>query len=90
MTAHEQADLFGGTTPLQELQLTGHTRALAEAERQLAGKLTPDEAGAIIHERRGKHHRDARCRFCTEDGTEALARLRAKVQDGCNHGDRAS
>ena len=87
---HEQTDLFGGSTPAWILDLPGHVRALAEAERQLDGQLTADEAGAIIHERRGKHHRDTRCSYCTEDGTEALERLRAKTQDGYNHAEASS
>ena len=78
MTAHEQADIFGGSVPLDELELTGHLRALAEAERELGGFISADEAGAIIHARRDKHPRDARCQWCTPDGQEALIRLRAR------------
>lgn len=61
MTAHEQTDMFGGSVPLDELELTGHLRALAQAERQTGGRLSADEAGALVHERRGKHSRDERC-----------------------------
>ncbi len=77
--SHEQTDVFGGSVPLEELDLAGHSRALAEAERTLGRQLDADEAGALIHERRGKHHRDARCRWCGDDGFDALARLRAKA-----------
>jgi len=106
VTGPEQTDMFGGTTPVHELGLHGHNRALAEAERELDGQLTADEAGAIIHERRGKHHRDTRCPYCGDDGAEALQRLRAKTEPvigasqhadapgtpkrGCNHAEAAS
>lgn len=79
---HEQTDLFGGSVPLDELELTGHLRALAQAERELGGFISADEAGAIVHERRGKHPRDHRCQWCTADGQEALARLRAHKPAG--------
>lgn len=78
MTPHEQADIFGGSVPLDEFELTGHLRALAEAERELGGFISADEAGALIHARRDKHPRDARCHYCGADGQEALIRLRAR------------
>ena len=40
------------------------------------GRLDDDEAGAIIHERRGKHTRDVRCTYCSQDGKHVLASLR--------------
>ena len=38
--------------------------------------LDDDEAGAIVHERRGKHGRDERCTYCAGDGRHVLASLR--------------
>lgn len=80
----DQLDVFGGAVPAEQLALTGHLAALAQAERELGGRLTADEAGAIIHERRGRHTRDDRCTFCGEDGREALIRLRAKTGSGAD------
>lgn len=77
---HEQTDLFGGTTPVEQLELSGNLRLLADAERELGASLSADEAGAILHEHRGKHGRDQRCHFCAEDGLEALTRLREKTR----------
>lgn len=75
MTEHAQTSIFGDTIPLQELELTGHVRALADHERQTGQRLTADEAGALIHERRGKHTVDERCPWCTADGTAVLIQL---------------
>jgi hypothetical protein len=43
---------------------------------QELGRLDDDEAGAIVHERRGKHGRDERCTYCAGDGRHVLASLR--------------
>lgn len=75
MTAHEQLDLTGGSIPLEELELAGHSRRLAQAEREQGQKLTADEAGALVHAARGKHDVDERCQWCQEDGTQALITL---------------
>jgi hypothetical protein len=40
------------------------------------GNLDDDEAGAILHERRGKHQRDERCEWCARDGRDVLKSLR--------------
>ncbi|HVM69555.1 MAG TPA: hypothetical protein VM204_06935 [Gaiellaceae bacterium] len=84
MSAHEQTDLFGGSIPLEELELTGHSRAIAQLERELGQRVTADEAGALVHERRGRHPRDQRCQWCSEDGTQALIQLnthRHRIQE---------
>lgn len=73
-----QLDLFGNATPVEELDWPPLVRLLAAAEGDLGAPLTDDEAGAIIHAKRGKHGSDARCDFCGQDGREALARLRER------------
>lgn len=75
MTAESQLDLFGGQTPLEELDWPPLLRLLANEERELGARLAADEAGAIIHAKRGRHDREARCDYCAIDGREALARL---------------
>lgn len=79
MTPHEQTDLFGQSIPLEQLELSGNLRLLADAERQLSSPLTFQEAGGILHEHRGRHPRDESCEFCVQDGFDALTRLRAKT-----------
>lgn len=73
-----QLGIFGGETPLDDLDLSPNLRLLAERERQLDSPLTPYEAGAILHAARGKHTELTRCEFCIPDGNEALKRLREK------------
>lgn len=80
----EQLDMLGGSIPLEELELRGHSAAIAAEEREQGQKLTADEAGALLHERRGKHPRDQRCHFCSQDGTAALITLntfRHKIEE---------
>lgn len=74
-----QLDVFGGETPVVELDWPATLRVLAESERALERPLSADEAGAILHYRRGKHALDGRCDYCTTDGREALERLRARL-----------
>jgi hypothetical protein len=50
-------------------------QAVLEELREL-GRLDDDEAGAILHERRGKHARDERCAWCARDGRDVLKSLR--------------
>jgi hypothetical protein len=40
--------------------------------------LYADEAGAIIHEQRGRHDRDERCEWCGGDGRRVLDSLEAR------------
>lgn len=84
MTPHEQADIFGGSVPLDELELTGHSLHLAHAERDRGHKLNGTEAGQIIHAARGKHSLDETCTWCESDGTQALITLnthRARIAE---------
>lgn len=78
MTEDAQIGLFGGETPLDDLALPATLRLLAERERRLIDPLTGDEAGAILHARRGKHSEDTRCEFCVPDGVHALKQLRER------------
>lgn len=75
MTPHEQLDLAGGSIPLEELELAGHSRRLAQEERELGRRLTATEAGQLVHAIRDKHPRGQTCRWCEEDGTQALITL---------------
>lgn len=77
MSAHEQTDVFGGSVPLEELDLAGHSRRLAVAERERGHALTAVEAGQLVHAARGKHPVDEVCAFCGEDGTAQLVTLAA-------------
>lgn len=74
----EQGDLFGGWTPVEQLDWPAVVAYLAAHEREHAVTLTVDEAGALVHARRGKHPADARCDYCAIDGAGALARLRER------------
>src|SRR4051812_45721323 len=53
--------------PLSEKQQRGYDLA-----RDTPGGITADELGALEHERKGKHHRDQRCTFCTDEGRGVL------------------
>lgn len=75
VTPHEQLDLEGGSIPLEELELAGHSRRLAEEERERGRRLTATEAGALVHAIRGKHPLGQTCNWCEEDGTQALITL---------------
>jgi hypothetical protein len=69
----------------EQLTITGDVEIARLGPAQLAvltalrelGRLDDDEAGAIVHERRGKHSRDTRCTYCTVDGRHVLTSLRA-------------
>lgn len=70
----EQPDITGtvhtiGATgkPLTEKQQRGYDLA-----RSTPGGVTADEFGALEHARRGKHHPDSRCEFCTSEGMGVL------------------
>lgn len=78
MTGDAQLGLLGGETPLDDLALSPALRDLAAYERTLDSPLTPMEAGAFLHARRGKHDEGTRCAWCVSDGYEALDRLRDK------------
>jgi hypothetical protein len=74
----DQLDVFGGSVPVEELELRGHTARLAAAERERGHTLTADEAGALVHAAQGKHPDDARCSWCCPDGTSALIQLNTR------------
>ena len=73
MTAPIQPNLFGEI----DLKLGPRQQLVYDHIRE-HGSLTDDEAGALIHESRGKHHRDQRCNWCTREGRQVLASLRGK------------
>lgn len=66
----EQLNLVGVTVPG-----LGPTQRAVLDELERLGNLSRDEAGAISHERRGKHSRDQRCAHCAMDGRIILASL---------------
>lgn len=72
MTDDVQTDLFGGETPVDDLALSPALRDLAAYARRFDDPLTPMEAGAFLHERRGRHALEQRCTWCVSDGYEAL------------------
>lgn len=53
--------------PLTDKQQRGY-----DLVKSTPGGITADELGAIEHERRGRHHRDARCEWCTDEGRGVL------------------
>lgn len=50
-------------------------QAAVRLRREGAGRLAADEAGAIAHERAGRHHRHDRCDMCARDGRMLLEQL---------------
>lgn len=52
--------------------------ALEEIGRAGHDGLSSDAIGALLHERRGKHHRDDRCRWCAKEGRQVALALDAK------------
>lgn len=73
----EQLSLIGDTVVTAEdgTRLGPAQQAVLEQLQQF-GRLDDDEAGAILHERRGKHQRDERCEWCARDGRDVLKSLR--------------
>jgi hypothetical protein len=82
----EQPSLFGETVAVGEDKLGPNQRAVLAAIRE-RGRLSKDEAGALLHERRGKHSAELRCEWCATDGADVLASLRRR---GFENGDMAS
>jgi hypothetical protein len=70
----EQLNILGDHAQPTDLQLGPVQRECMRALREL-GSLARDEAGALAHEHRGKHHRDDRCVFCGPDGADILKTL---------------
>lgn len=73
----EQLTVFGETVHTEDLELGRAQRAVMGALREHPN-LTADEAGAAIHQLRGKHSADERCAFCGSDGDDILDSLRAR------------
>lgn len=70
----EQPDITGqvhtiGATgkPLTEKQQRGY-----DLVRATPGGITADELGAQLHADKGRHHPDARCKWCAEEGISVL------------------
>lgn len=73
----EQLSLTGDSVvTADDGQRLGAAQQAVLEELQEFGRLDDDEAGAIVHEHRGKHGRDERCQWCTQDGRAVLASLR--------------
>lgn len=73
----EQTTIFGDTENVDERGLGDNQRLVLAAIRQ-HGRVERDEAGALIHEKRGHHSADERCDYCARDGRHVLASLSAK------------
>lgn len=73
----EQLSLTGGppVVTAEDGQRLGPSQLAVLEEIRRFGRLDNDEAGAIVHELRGKHSRDARCQWCAADGKHLLASL---------------
>lgn len=50
----------------------------ARAAIERLGPIAADELGALLHERRGRHGAEERCRWCCQEGKTAGRELRAK------------
>jgi hypothetical protein len=70
----EQLKIDGGSESPEEAALGPVQRAVL-AEIREYGRIEPDEAGALAHERRGRHSRAERCGYCGRDGRKILASL---------------
>ncbi len=74
----EQLSLAGTT---QDEGLTLVQREIAEEQRRIGGRVSADEAGAIVHELRGRHSRSERCLHCARDGRDVLRLLVEKHRE---------
>jgi hypothetical protein len=82
VTIPEQLTLTGENRSPDEESLGENQRLVLDAIRQW-GRVEPDEAGALIHERRGRHPNDVRCDYCGRDGRQVLASLsRRGIKNG--------
>ncbi|MDQ5821308.1 MAG: hypothetical protein M3540_07710 [Actinomycetota bacterium] len=70
--------LFDPGPPNVAVTLTDRQAFVLEQVRRTEGGLTADEAGALLHERRGKHDAGVRCEWCAVEGRGALNELRRK------------
>jgi hypothetical protein len=78
----QQDTLFGeAPTPSRNDDGLGVAQQAVLAALEEHGDLTDDEAGSILHERRGKHSAETRCEWCARDGRQVLVSLgkRGKV-----------
>jgi hypothetical protein len=68
-----QDPLFEQPQPVAPLRALTEKQARGfDLAKTTPGGITADELGAIEHERRGKHHRDQRCDYCTYEGKGVL------------------
>lgn len=74
----EQLTLTGDPPAVtaEDGQRLGPAQQAVLEQLQQFGRLDDDEAGAILHDRRGRHKRDARCQWCARDGRDVLKSLR--------------
>lgn len=70
MAAEKQLDLLGAPRP----RLGPNQLAVLDALEQW-GTLSSDQAGAVVHARRGKHGADETCAYCAIDGKPVLRSL---------------
>lgn len=71
--------LFEPPKPVTPLRaLTEKQQRGYDLAKTTPGGITADELGAIEHERRGRHHRDQRCDYCTPEGKSVLESVALK------------
>lgn len=70
----DQLNLLGHPDTPEDLDLGSAQRLVIRFLRE-HGSISKDEAGAIAHQHRGKHHADDRCAFCAIDGEDLLEAL---------------
>lgn len=71
-----QLDLLGGEAVAGERKLGERQQLILSALTE--GPLTDDEAGALIHDTRGKHIAETRCPYCAQEGRGVLVSLRKR------------
>lgn len=75
----EQTTLDGTAVTISNgKQLTPRQQLAYNLVRAAERGVDTDEVGALLHERKGKHPADARCRFCGDEGRAVLTSVALK------------
>lgn len=75
----EQTTLDGRAVTISNgKQLTARQQLAYDMVRAADRGVDADEIGAALHQIRGKHHADARCRFCGDEGRAVLTSVALK------------